>query len=64
MIEHVRAEEGSRSIMLSPGKVKAALELQDRRNQEKEQGREKKTAESPGEGFCKGQEGAGSSEEA
>jgi hypothetical protein len=42
LIEQFRAEEGSGSILFSPGKVKAALELQDRRVQEKEREREEK----------------------
>jgi hypothetical protein len=37
LVEQFRAEEGSGSILFSPGKVKAALELQDRREQDKEQ---------------------------
>ena len=37
LIEQFRADEGSGSILFSPGKVKAALELQDRREQAKEQ---------------------------
>ena len=42
LIEQFRAEEGSGSILFSPSKVRAALELQDRREQEKEQEREDK----------------------
>ncbi|KAI7722808.1 hypothetical protein KC353_g180 [Hortaea werneckii] len=42
LIEQFRAEEGSGSILFSPGKVKAAVELQDRREQEKEREREDK----------------------
>jgi len=42
LIEQFRAEEGSGSILFSPGKVRAALELQDRREQEKEREREEK----------------------
>jgi hypothetical protein len=37
LIEQFRADEGSESILLGPGKVKAALEPQDRREQENEQ---------------------------
>ncbi|KAF4547221.1 Hypothetical protein D9617_52g060420 [Elsinoe fawcettii] len=37
LIEHFRADEGSGAILFSPSKVRAALELQDRREQEKEQ---------------------------
>ena len=39
LIEQFRAEEGSGSILFSPSKVKAAVELQDRRAQEKERER-------------------------
>ncbi|KAF4547231.1 Hypothetical protein D9617_51g088950 [Elsinoe fawcettii] len=35
--EQFRAEEGSGTVFFSPGKVTAALELQDRREQEREQ---------------------------
>ncbi|KAF4547146.1 Hypothetical protein D9617_57g029040 [Elsinoe fawcettii] len=37
LIEQFRADEGSGAILFSPGKVRAAFELQDRREQEKEQ---------------------------
>ena len=42
LIEQFRAEQGSESILFSPGKVKAALELQDQKEREKEQEREDK----------------------
>jgi hypothetical protein len=42
MMEQSRAEEGSGSILFSSGKVKAALELQDRREQGTEREREDK----------------------
>lgn len=42
LIKQFRAKEGSGSILFSPSKVRAALELQDRREQEKEQEREDK----------------------
>jgi hypothetical protein len=37
LIEQFRAEEGSRAILFSPKKVRAALELQAQREQEKVQ---------------------------
>jgi len=37
LIEQLRAKEGSGAILFSPGKVRAALELQGQREQEKEQ---------------------------
>ena len=40
LIEQFRADEGSGAILFSPGKVRAALELQDQREKEKEQERE------------------------
>jgi hypothetical protein len=39
-----RAQEGSGAILFSPGKVRAALELQEHRLQEKEQGKADKQA--------------------
>jgi hypothetical protein len=44
LMEQFRAEEGSGAIIFSPGKVRAALELQEQREQEKEQGRQDKEA--------------------
>ncbi|KAF4546975.1 Hypothetical protein D9617_80g101430 [Elsinoe fawcettii] len=41
-IEDFRAEEGSSAILFSPGKIGSNLELQDRREQYKEQEREQK----------------------
>ena len=40
LIEQFRAEEGSGAILFSPGKVRAALDLQDQREHEKEQEKE------------------------
>ncbi|KAJ9624462.1 hypothetical protein H2203_005197 [Taxawa tesnikishii (nom. ined.)] len=40
LIEQFRADEGSGAILFSPSKVRAALKLQDQREQEKEQERE------------------------
>lgn len=42
LIKQFRAEQGSGSILFSPGKVEAALELQDQKEREKEQEREDK----------------------
>ncbi|KAF4546991.1 Hypothetical protein D9617_75g011870 [Elsinoe fawcettii] len=42
LIEEFRAEEGSGAILFSPGKIRSILELQDRRQQHKEQEREQK----------------------
>lgn len=39
LMEQFRAEEGSGAILFSPGEVRAALELQEQREQEKEQGK-------------------------
>jgi hypothetical protein len=44
LMEQFRAEEGSGAIIFSPGKVRAALELQERREREKEQDRQDKEA--------------------
>ncbi|KAI7687865.1 hypothetical protein KC353_g20047, partial [Hortaea werneckii] len=42
LMEQFRADEGSGAILFSPGKVKAAFELQERREREKVQEKENK----------------------
>lgn len=44
LMEQFRAEEGSGAIIFSPGKVRAALDLQERREQDKERDRQDKEA--------------------
>jgi len=40
LIKQFRAEEGSGAILFSPGKARAALDLQDQREHQKEQEKE------------------------
>jgi hypothetical protein len=53
LIEQFRAEEGSGAILFSPGKVRAALKLQEQREQEKEQDKEEKQIRAQGRALAK-----------
>lgn len=53
LMEQFRAQEGSGAILFSPGKVRAALELKEQREQEKEQDKADKQMRAQGRALAK-----------